>query len=261
MAFLQHNHLRTPSEEVVLSAVLEWCRKRERLDKFPELSAHIRFELISVKFVLRFVRDDAGVRANAAVTNSLLDKIQALPVPLPALSRPRFSTQVLVAMPYRSKTFYLITFFGDHIEFVVKQFPEMIHEHIDALINYSVCKVGENLLYMAGGTGYNVNNEPFHSDKGFVYDLVEDAWTPSANLQGDSSSFGMAAVGSDIYAMGGDSFNSSDEVLRMDFSAPLTERYFFFAIFNYAEKDKKLFCSVCGRPFPAPPTTAPPSTW
>ncbi len=183
MAFLQHSHLRTPSEEVVLSSVLEWCRRRRRLDLFPSLSEHVRFELISVKYVLRFVREDADVRGNPDVTNCLLDKVQQLPVPLPALSRPRFSTQVLVAMPYRSKSFFLITFFGDHIEFVVKQFPEMIHEHIDALINYSVCKVGDNLLYMAGGTGYNVNNEPFHSNKGFVYDLVEDRWTPSNDLQ------------------------------------------------------------------------------
>lgn len=183
MSYLQHDHLRTPSEEVVLASVVEWCRRRRRLDRFLCLAGHVRFELISVKYVLRFIREDGDVRADAAVTDCLLDKVRSLPVPLPALSRPRFSTQVLVAMPYRSKSFFLITFFGDHIEFVVKQFPEMIHEHIDALINYSVCKVGDNLLYMAGGTGYNINNEPFHSNKGFVYDLVEDQWTPSSDLQ------------------------------------------------------------------------------
>ena len=59
----------------------------------------------------------------------------------------------------------------------------MIHEHIDALINYSVCRVGRHSLYMAGGTGYNVNNEPFHSDRGFLYDLVKEEWTHSTDLQ------------------------------------------------------------------------------
>ena len=35
------------------------------------------------------------------------------------------------------QSFYMITFYGgDHIEFSIKQFPDMIHEHIDALINY-----------------------------------------------------------------------------------------------------------------------------
>ena len=31
----------------------------------------------------------------------------------------------------------MITFYGgDHIEFSIKQFPDMIHDYIDALINY-----------------------------------------------------------------------------------------------------------------------------
>ena len=39
--------------------------------------------------------------------------------------------KVLVALPYRSRSFYLITFYGgDHVEFTVKDFPEMIHEVI-----------------------------------------------------------------------------------------------------------------------------------
>ena len=46
-------------------------------------------------------------------------------------------------------------------------------QHIDALINYSVCRIGR-YLYMAGGTGYNANNEAFHSDRAFVYDVVKD---------------------------------------------------------------------------------------
>ena len=41
------------------------------------------------------------------------------------------SLKVLVALPYRSRSFYLITFYGgDHVEFTVKDFPEMIHEVI-----------------------------------------------------------------------------------------------------------------------------------
>ena len=79
-----------------------------------------------------------------------------------------------MALPYRSRYFYLITFYGgDHVEFTVRDFPEMIHEHIDALINYSVCRIGK-YLYMAGGTGYNADNEAFHSDRAFVYDVVRD---------------------------------------------------------------------------------------
>jgi hypothetical protein len=29
---------------------------------------------------------------------------------------------------------------------------------------------------MAGGTGYNANNEAFHSDRAFVYDVVKDRY-------------------------------------------------------------------------------------
>ncbi len=222
--FLEHDQLRTPSEETVLHATLEWCKHNDKLNIFSKtLAPLVRFELVAVKSVLRYVREDERIRAEPTVADCLLDRVQSLSR-LPVLSRPRFSTQMLVAMPYRSKNFYLITFFGDHIEFVSKQFPEMIHEHIDALINYSVCKVGDGRLYMAGGTGYNENNEPFHSNRGFVYDLVEDEWMASADLLGDSSNFGMAAVNNYVYAMGGDSFNSSDEVLRMDFSLPPRQR-------------------------------------
>ena len=44
---------------------------------------------------------------------------------------------------------------------------------INIQINYSVCRIGK-YLYMAGGTGYNANNEAFHSDRAFVYDVVRD---------------------------------------------------------------------------------------
>jgi hypothetical protein len=38
-----------------------------------------------------------------------------------------------------------------------------------------VCRIGR-YLYMAGGTGYNANNEAFHSDRAFVYDVVKDKY-------------------------------------------------------------------------------------
>ncbi len=58
----------------------------------------------------------------------------------------------------------------------MKSFPEEIHEHIDALINYCVCRVGERSLFVAGGTGYTANNDPFYSDRAFLYDVVDDKW-------------------------------------------------------------------------------------
>ena len=54
-------------------------------------------------------------------------------------------------------------------------------QHIDALINYSVCRIGK-YLYMAGGTGYNANNEAFHSDRAFVYDVVKDRQVEKCNV-------------------------------------------------------------------------------
>ena len=67
---------------------------------------------------------------------------------------------------------------------------------------------------MAGGTGYNVNNESFHSDRCFIYDVIRDTWCSAPNLPHDSNSFGMEAVGNKVYIIvGGDgsAYVSSEE--------------------------------------------------
>ena len=67
---------------------------------------------------------------------------------------------------------------------------------------------------MAGGTGYNANNEIFHSDRCFYYDVIRDTWCSAQNLPHDSNTFGMEAVGNKIYlttGSDGSAYVSSDE--------------------------------------------------
>ena len=95
---------RTETEEVIYDAALEWCKRRVLLPRFPHVAQSVRFNLISIKHLLKSLRDDAAVRSHPEVTNYLLDRMQSMAGSLhAAISRPRFSTQVLVAMPYRSK--------------------------------------------------------------------------------------------------------------------------------------------------------------
>ncbi|TRY74577.1 hypothetical protein TCAL_04599 [Tigriopus californicus] len=220
--FLSHGRLRTVTEEIVLEAMLRWCRHNDRLGLFPELSQHIRFELISTKYLLRVLKETEV----PVVSSTLLDKMQNLKE-LSMASRPRYSSVVLVAMPYRTRSFFLINFYGDHIEFTVKDFPSLIHEHVDALMHYSVSPVGNTHLYFAGGSGYTQHNEPFHCENGFLYDLVEDTWEASSPLPGLSFSFGMASLGRQIYIVGGEGQQNTaatDEIFRMDFDLPPSDR-------------------------------------
>ena len=97
-------HHRTETEEVIYDAALEWCKRRSLLAHFPNVAQSVRFNLISIKHLLKSLRDDADVRSHPEVTNYLLDRMQSMAGSLhAAISRPRFSTQVLIAMPYRSK--------------------------------------------------------------------------------------------------------------------------------------------------------------
>lgn len=233
MTYLKHNHLRTDTEETVFKAALEWCRSNDKIASFPRLADHIRFDLVSIKSVCQTLKEDTKVRENTEVSNLLLDKMQSLSIPH-TVSRPRFSTQVLVAMPYRSKSFYLVTFYGgSHIEFSVREFPDMINEHINALINYSVCRVGHH-LYMAGGCGYTGENEQFHSDRGFLYDVVEDKWSLAPSLPSNNDNFGMAAIGNRIYIVGGEGgLDSSDETVVLDLGNNGTPEWVSVARMNY----------------------------
>ena len=107
--YLSHDHLKTDTEEEIFDAVLDWCKRHEKLEKFPSIAELIRFNLISNKHILKTMRDDADITSNSAVTSFLVGKLhgncQSLSV---GVSRPRFSTRVLVAMPYASRSVILL---------------------------------------------------------------------------------------------------------------------------------------------------------
>ena len=65
----------------------------------------------------------------------------------------------------------------------------MIREHIDALVQFSVTRVGDNHLYLAGGTGFDEDNHSFQSDRGYIFDLVNNEWTASTSLPSNLNSF------------------------------------------------------------------------
>jgi hypothetical protein len=100
IAYLSHDLLRTDTEEVVFKAVVRWCKENDCLAKFSELARYLRFNLLSFKFLAGILREDMEIRANDAVSNTILDKMQTLTTNA-NVSRPRFSTHILVAFPYR----------------------------------------------------------------------------------------------------------------------------------------------------------------
>jgi len=205
--YLSHDHLKTETEEEIFDAVLDWCKRHERLDHFPVIAELIRFNLISIKHVLKTMNDDRSITANSAVTSFLIGKLhghcQSLSV---GVSRPRFSTRVLVAMPYASRNFYVITFHGgDNIEFSVHHFPSSISEHVEGLTNFSVCRVGQgsSLMYLAGGQHVNPLDTFLHG-QGLVYDVLKDQWCPAPSLPPhphDFTNFTMAAAGGRVYIL------------------------------------------------------------
>lgn len=100
IAYIQHDLLRTDSEEVIFRAVVRWCKENDCLDRFSEFARYLRFNLLSFKFLAGILREDMEIRAIDAVSNTLLDKMQSSTT-TSNVSRPRFSTHILVAFPYR----------------------------------------------------------------------------------------------------------------------------------------------------------------
>ena len=149
------------------------------LSYFSGLSEHIQFDLISIKYICGILRENEDVKSNDTVRDLLLEKMQNLKFPL-AISKPRFSPHRLVAMPYRSKTFFVITFHGieSGVDFVIKDFPEIFTEQINSLNNYNICSSG-NYVYLTGGTNYTSEDriQSFLSGQGFLYNVIEDTWT------------------------------------------------------------------------------------
>ena len=141
------------------------------------LSEHIQFDLISVKFICTLLREDTDIKSSDNIRDLLLQKMQTMNIPL-ATSKPRFSPHKLIAMPYRSKVFFVISFEGTgSIDFVVKDFPEIFTEQINSMNNYSICSCG-NYVYLTGGTNYASEDriESFLSGQGFLYNVIEDTW-------------------------------------------------------------------------------------
>lgn len=168
--YLKHRNLNTKSEESVLSAALRWCKHNKNWSDFQTLSQSIQFDLISIKFLCSILREDTEIKTNPQIQDLILSKMQEMESPM-TISKARFNSHKLVAMPYRSKCFFIITFHHKSISFQVKEFPEIINEQINSLTNYSICCF-DNLLYLAGGTSYNSDNEAYHSDQGFLFDCI-----------------------------------------------------------------------------------------
>ena len=99
-----------------------------------------------------------------------------------AVSKPRFSSHMLIAMPYRSKSFFVINFQGaDTIDFSLKEFPEIISDQINSLVNYQICQF-EHYVFLAGGTSCNAENESYPSDRGFIYNILTNTWSTGPTI-------------------------------------------------------------------------------
>ena len=116
-AYLKHKNLRMKDEETVLKSVLKWCKHNQKIDDFCQLSNHVQFDLISVRTLCAILKDDEIFKSSRSATNLILEKMQKIANPL-VISRPRFSSHAFVAIPYKSKIFFCITFYGkDSIDF------------------------------------------------------------------------------------------------------------------------------------------------
>ena len=112
-------------------------------------------------------------------------------------------SQVLVAMPYASRNFYVITFHGgDNLEFSVNHFPASVSDHVEGLTNFAVCRVAQtSLMYLAGGQHIHDQNM-LTVGQGLVYDVIKDYWCPAPSLPPhplDFSNVAMAAAGGKVY--------------------------------------------------------------
>ena len=106
----------------------------------------------------------------------ILVEMQEMKSPL-TISKPRFTPHMLVAMPYRSKCFFVITFQNPNsIDFSIRDYPEIVSEQINSLTNFFVTGF-DHFLYLAGGTGYTNDGDAFQSQKGFIYNVLNKTWT------------------------------------------------------------------------------------
>jgi hypothetical protein len=202
LRYLRHECLRTETEEDVFDAAMTWCKSRGDMEAFVRLGVCIRFNLLSVKFLAGVLKDDVEVRAHDEVSKFILEEMRSPSTAVVINSRPRLSTRVLVAMPYTQSNFYLMMFYGDHVEFEARAFPEYIAgSHTD----FCVCRIDNTRLFVAGGIHYGEgDNLIAHTHKCYVYDLTADEWSLSpVLLLGDLDNFGMASLNGRIYVVGG----------------------------------------------------------
>ena len=194
-ALLMRNDIEAGSEEEVLVAALKWCQHNDKVDCFiTELSECVRFRLLSVKYLAYVLKDHDVVMSNKAISNYVLDQIQSMEQCLTS-SQPRHAPEFCVAMPFRSKSFFHLSFPGEGANIVSKSFPDMICNHIKTMRHYAICKIGDSRLYLAGGIGKRQDHyENNDSIKGFMYDLHLDTWTESENLYRPTGDFSNAGV-------------------------------------------------------------------
>ena len=169
-------NLQMKDEETVLKSVLKWCKNNQKSEEFRHLIEFIQFDLISVRTICTTLKDDDVFLNSREMTNLVLEKMQKIANPL-VTSRPRFSSHTFIAIPYKSKCFFAITFYGkDSIDFETKNFPESVGDHLIPLTNYGICHF-DNYVYIAGGSTF-APNEAYNTEKGFLYHIRQNTWTP-----------------------------------------------------------------------------------
>ncbi len=178
--YLKHECLRTETEEEVFQAALDWCKKNGPLSAFVALASDcIRFHLLSVKFLAGVLADDTDVRADSAVSEFLLKEMRSPANVVVSASRPRLSTRVLVAMPFKADAFHLAMFYGDHVEFKQRPYPDSLGGATYDF--FSVCQLDSGRLLVAGGI---LNGDYNH--KAYIYSVASDEWSQFAHtLPGD----------------------------------------------------------------------------
>ena len=175
-AYLKHKNLKMKDEETVLKSALRWCKHNQTEEEFKNLAQYIQFDLISVRTLCAILKDDDVFKNCRITTNMILEKMQKIANPL-VTSRPRFSSHAFIAIPYKSKIFFSITFYGkDSIDFNIREFPESVGDHLIPLVNYGVCHF-DNYVYIAGGSTFSPS-EAYNTDQGFLYNILNDIWTP-----------------------------------------------------------------------------------
>ena len=180
----------------MLHAAIQWCKHNQDWEKFPALAEHIQFNLVSVRTLCNLLREE--FKSSELTRDLILRKMEGIEHPL-TVSKPRFSSHMLIAMPYRSRNFFVINFQGaDVIDFFVREFPEIISDKIKSLVNYQICQF-EHYVFLAGGTSYNAENEAYPSDRGFIYNILTNTWSTGPNIPNPGYGFGIAALENKIF--------------------------------------------------------------